>query len=50
MKKPFTEEEIISMISKKLKNGQSPGIYNMYVEYSAYKDTSDNRRYIEEKC
>ena len=32
MKRPFTEEEI-SMASKKLRNGKSPGIDNMYAEY-----------------
>ena len=32
MKKPFTEEEI-RMASRKLRNGKSPGIDNMYAEY-----------------
>ena len=35
MKKPFTEEEI-SIASKKLRNGKSPGIDNMYAEYIKY--------------
>ena len=35
MKKPFTEEEI-SMESKKVRNGKSPGINNMYAEYIKY--------------
>ena len=35
MKKFFTEEEI-SMASKKLRNGKSPGINNMYSEYIKY--------------
>ena len=34
MKKPFTEEE--SMASKKLKNGKSPSIDNMYADYIKY--------------
>ena len=35
MKKPFAEEEI-SMASKKLRNGKSPGTDNMYAEYIKY--------------
>ena len=35
MRKPFTEEEY-SMASKKLRNGKSPGIDNMYAEYIKY--------------
>ena len=35
MKRPLTEEEI-SMASKKLRNGKSPGINNMYAEYIKY--------------
>ena len=35
MKKPFTEEGI-SMASKKLRNGKSPGNDNMYAEYTKY--------------
>ena len=35
MKKPFTEEEI-SMTSKKLRNGKSPGVDNMHAEYIKY--------------
>lgn len=34
MKKPFTEEE--SMAYKKLKNGKSPSIDNMYADYIKY--------------
>ena len=35
MKKLFTEEEI-SIVSKKLENGKSPEVYNMYAEYVKY--------------
>ena len=35
MKKLFTEEEI-SIVSKKLENGKSPEVYNMYAEYIKY--------------
>ena len=36
MKKPFTEEEEISMTSKKLRNGKSLAIGSMYTEYIKY--------------
>ena len=35
MKQLFTEEEI-SIVSKKLENGKSPEVYNMYAEYIKY--------------
>ena len=47
MKKPFTEKEI-SMASKKLRNGKSPGIDNMYAEYIKYAPgTTHQQRQIQ---
>ena len=47
MKKPFTEKEI-SMASKKLRNGKSPGIDNMYAEYIKYvPGTTHQQRQIQ---